>query len=365
MYLTLYTCIDNITYGKDGATFEEIKAAAELANAAKFIDKLPQGLDTMVGEHGTQLSGGQNQRVAIAREILKNPRILLLDEATSALDAESEMVVQEALDRVMVNRTTVIVAHRLSTVRNADTIAVLSRGEVIEQGTHSELVKVSDGAYSQLIGLQQISSVSEQNSQYVPEIRPVSDFRRDTISPRLSPLQSITRGPSGNNSPPSFSISSGAPNLFGVLEIEPTEPHIPAASSEMHPEVSLSRLAYLNKTEIPVLLLGTIAAAICGVTLSSLGVLISSVIKTFFDPPHQLRKDSKFWALIFVVIGVVSLLAHPMRAYFFSVAACKLIRRVRSMCFEKVVYMEASWFDEAEHSSGAIGARLSGNAASL
>lgn len=161
---------DNIAYGKEGATIEEIKAASELANASKFIDKLPQvptsfpfrfspflfsclhfnwhvscfylsdfnfciqGLDTMVGEHGTQLSGGQKQRVAIARAILKDPRILLLDEATSALDAESERVVQEALDRIMGNRTTVIVAHRLSTVRNADMIAVIHRGKMVEKG---------------------------------------------------------------------------------------------------------------------------------------------------------------------------------------------------------------------------------------
>ncbi|XP_024197523.1 ABC transporter B family member 3 isoform X1 [Rosa chinensis] len=362
----LFTCSikDNITYGKDGATFEEIKAAAELANAAKFIDKLPQGLDTMVGEHGTQLSGGQKQRVAIARAILKNPRILLLDEATSALDAESERVVQEALDRVMVSRTTVIVAHRLSTVRNADTIAVINRGKIVEQGPHSELVKVPDGAYSQLIRLQQISSVSEQNSQNVQEIRPLSNSRRDR-SPRLSPLQSISRGSSGNTSPHSFSISHGAPTVIGVLEIAPTEPHILAASSELHPEVSLSRLAYLNKPEIPVLILGTIAAAINGVILPIFGVLISSIIKTFFEPPHRLQKDSKFWSLIFILLGVASLLAYPLKAYFFAVAGGKLIRRVRSLCFEKVIHMEVSWFDEAEHSSGAIGARLSADAASL
>ena len=125
---------DKIAYGKDGASIEEIKAAAELANAPKFIDKLPQGVDTIVGEHGTQLSGGQKQRITIARAILKDPRILLLDEATSALDAESERIVQEALDTVMINRTTVIVAHHLGTVKNADMIAVIHQGKIVEKG---------------------------------------------------------------------------------------------------------------------------------------------------------------------------------------------------------------------------------------
>ncbi|KAM5568509.1 ABC transporter B family member 4-like [Rosa sericea] len=366
----LFTCSirDNIGYGKDGATTEEIRAAAELANAAKFIDKLPQGLDTMVGEHGTQLSGGQKQRVAIARAILKNPRILLLDEATSALDAESERVVQEALDRIMVNRTTVIVAHRLSTVRNADTIAVIHRGTIVEQGPHSELVKDPEGAYSQLIRLQETRTVSEQtglNDQDRPDIS--SDSRRQS-SQRFSLLRSISRGSSGRaNSSHSFSISyGGAPTAIGILETNPVEPdtHAPA-SSKGHPEVSLSRLAALNKPEIPVLLLGTLAAAANGVILPVFGILISSVIKTFFEPPDQLSKDSKFWALIFVVLGVASFLAQPSRAYLFGVAGCKLIRRVRSKCFEKVVYMDVGWFDESDHSSGAIGARLSTDAASL
>ncbi|KAM0053904.1 putative ABC transporter, AAA+ ATPase domain, P-loop containing nucleoside triphosphate hydrolase [Helianthus debilis subsp. tardiflorus] len=144
---------DNILYGKDGASVDEIKVAIELANAAKFIDKLPQGLDTMVGEHGTQLSGGQKQRIAIARAILKDPRILLLDEATSALDAESERVVQEALDRIMVNRTTVIVAHRLSTVRNADMIAVIHRGKMVEKGSFQFLWLGKPGRDSLIIAV--------------------------------------------------------------------------------------------------------------------------------------------------------------------------------------------------------------------
>ncbi|KAF6167201.1 hypothetical protein GIB67_029839 [Kingdonia uniflora] len=121
------TIKENIAYGKDGTTLEEIRAAAEFANASKFIDKLPQGLDTSVGEHGTQLSRGQKQRVAIARAILKDPQILLLDEATSALDAKSKLAVQEALDRIMVNRTTVIVAHLLSTVRNVSPSSIGDR----------------------------------------------------------------------------------------------------------------------------------------------------------------------------------------------------------------------------------------------
>ncbi|XP_029126431.1 ABC transporter B family member 9-like, partial [Cajanus cajan] len=124
---------ENIAYGKEGATDEEITSAITLSNAKNFIDKLPQGLETMAGQNGTQLSGGQKQRIAIARAILKNPRILLLDEATSALDAESERVVQAALEQVMTKRTTVIVAHRLTTIRNADTIAVVHQGKIVEE----------------------------------------------------------------------------------------------------------------------------------------------------------------------------------------------------------------------------------------
>lgn len=125
---------DNIAYAVDGATNEEVEAAAALANAASFITKMPKGYATQVGERGIQLSGGQKQRIAIARAILKDPKILLLDEATSALDAQSEHIVQEALEKVMVGRTTIVVAHRLTTIRNADLIAVIQRGVVVETG---------------------------------------------------------------------------------------------------------------------------------------------------------------------------------------------------------------------------------------
>ena len=149
----------NILYGNDGnATVEEIDAAAKAANAYNFISALPDGYDTSVGERGIQLSGGQKQRIAIARAILKNPKILLLDEATSALDAESERVVQDALDRVMVNRTTVVVAHRLSTIKGADAIAVVKNGVIVEKGRHEILMKIIDGVYASLVALHMSSS---------------------------------------------------------------------------------------------------------------------------------------------------------------------------------------------------------------
>jgi len=148
------TITENIRYGKPDATFEEIEAAARKANALKFIEQFPDKFETVVGERGVKLSGGQRQRIAIARAILKNPAILVLDEATSSLDAESEFLVQEALEKLMKNRSTIIIAHRLATVREADCIYVLEKGQITELGTHEELIRIPDGTYQNLIQLQ-------------------------------------------------------------------------------------------------------------------------------------------------------------------------------------------------------------------
>ena len=145
---------ENISYGKPMATDDEITEAARKANALEFIERFPEKFDTIVGERGTQLSGGQRQRVAIARAVLKNPRILILDEATSSLDSESERLVQDALENLMVGRTSIVIAHRLSTIRKADQILVLDGGHIVEKGTHEELITLENGIYRNLSLLQ-------------------------------------------------------------------------------------------------------------------------------------------------------------------------------------------------------------------
>ena len=156
------TIAENIRYGREDATMDDIIQAAKNANAHDFISQLPDGYDTDVGERGAQMSGGQKQRIAIARALVRDPKILLLDEATSALDNQSEKVVQDALDKAREGRTTIVIAHRLSTIQTADTIIAISGSRVAESGSHSELMD-KEGLYYELVTAQTIDEQEEQS----------------------------------------------------------------------------------------------------------------------------------------------------------------------------------------------------------
>uniref|UniRef100_A0ACD5WJT9 Uncharacterized protein n=1 Tax=Avena sativa TaxID=4498 RepID=A0ACD5WJT9_AVESA len=343
---------DNITYGKEDATIEEIRRAAELANAAIFIDKLPNGYDTMVGQHGAQISGGQKQRIAIARAIIKNPKILLLDEATSALDVESERIVQEALNRIMVDRTTLAVAHRLTTVRNADCISVVQQGKIVEQGSHDELVLNTNGVYSQLILLQEIHEEKKISRQLSAQI---------SKSTSLSIKRSIS-GSMGNSSGHSFTLPFGLPGTTELPvgnETDGEKNKVNDCDDETRNKSPMVRLALLNNPEAPILLLGSLAAVVHGVLLPVFALMLSSAIKSFYKPPDKLKKDTSFWGLMCVVIGIISIISIPVEYFLFGIAGGKLIERIRALSFRSIVHQEVAWFDDPKNSSGGLGARLS------
>eukprot|EP00249_Psilotum_nudum_P024545 c29214_g2_i1 orf=143-4090(-) len=372
---------ENIAYGKDEATFEEIKSAAELSNAANFINKMPEGYDTMVGEHGTQLSGGQKQRVAIARAILKDPCILLLDEATSALDAESEHLVQEALDRVMENCTTVVVAHRLTTIRNADLIAVVQHGAIVETGKHHDLIKKPDGAYAQLLHLQEMHLEKEvKNPNFADDLNIALTREEQRVSGRRSFTRSRSRSLSLGISRPSFSFRisdasrtgenadiQGNTHRTGIFHYFQSKDKcdLETEGSKSVQDVSIFRLATLNKPEIPIFFVGSLAAIMHGLVFPLFGLLISSIIKVFYETPHKLRKDANFWALMFVSLGSMCFIVLPIQMTCFAIGGSRLVQRVRLLTFEKILHQEIGWFDKTENSSGAVSARLSTDAAQV
>ncbi|KAL2628544.1 hypothetical protein R1flu_013230 [Riccia fluitans] len=399
---------ENIKYGKEDATDEEVADACEIANVAHFIKCLPKGYDTHVGEGGIQLSGGQKQRMAIARAVLKNPRILLLDEATSALDAESENAVLEALNRATANRTTVMVAHRLSTVKNVNLIAVVQRGTIVEIGSHEELIQKTDSAYNQLIRLQEAylkemeaafgsgyhagiqgdqlqqrtksdeygSEISARSARHNRSGRSLLQDALSktfsftgirTLSARLTGNESIVTGHVRKLTGDALDSHRGS-TLTAVSSCDEHDkfPMIQETDIdfEEHP-VPLSRLAEMNRPELRYFLLGILGSVGRGAVMPCVAFLLSRMIVAMFQPSAQVRVKGSLYAKLFLALGCLNLIAEPLEKICFALVGNKLVRRIRLRSFENVLRQEISWFDEERNSSAHLGAKLFADAAAV
>lgn len=334
---------ENILFGKEDATMDEVIEAAKASNAHSFISQFPHGYDTQVGERGVQMSGGQKQRIAIARAIIKRPRILLLDEATSALDSESERIVQEALDKAAVGRTTIIIAHRLSTVRNADLIAVLQNGQVMEMGPHNDLIQNPTGLYTSLVHLQHKSPPEPSSSS-------ISHMEKINASNSSRRLSLLSRSSSAN---------SGASEL--VHETVPSLANI--ENEQQLPIPSFRRLLALNLPEWKQGLTGCSGAVLFGAVQPLYAFAMGSMISVYFLQSHEeIKAKTRTYALCFVGLALFSFLVNIIQHYNFAYMGEYLTKRVREMMLSKILTFEIGWFDQDEHSSGAICSRLSKDA---
>uniref|UniRef100_A0A4W5MYN6 ABC-type xenobiotic transporter n=1 Tax=Hucho hucho TaxID=62062 RepID=A0A4W5MYN6_9TELE len=307
------TIAENIRYGREDATDEDIERAVREANAYDFISKLPD-LNTMVGERGAQLSGGQKQRIAIARALVKNPKILLLDEATSALDTQSESVVQAALDKARAGRTTIVIAHRLSTIRTADVIAGFSNGEMVEQGTHRELM-AKKGVYYSLVMQQDLDYVLYDSSD-MDELEVVNE-------------EGIENGGFERNS-----ISSGR------KEEKPEEA----------PDVPFTRILALNKPEWPYMLVGTLSSLVGGAVYPCVAIIFAKIIGVSVSQDHLDLNE------------VVLLFDGLWLGYMFGKSGELLTMRLRRQVFHAMMRQEIGWFDDHNNAVGVLTTRLATDA---
>ncbi|XP_022964967.1 ABC transporter B family member 15-like [Cucurbita moschata] len=336
---------ENILFGKEDATMDEVVEAAKASNAHNFLSQFPQGYDTQVGERGVQMSGGQKQRIAIARAIIKRPRILLLDEATSALDSESERIVQQALDKAAVGRTTIIIAHRLSTVRNADLIAVLQNGQVMEIGSHDHLIQNPTGLYTSLVHLQHKSP---------PE--PTANTHHSTSS-SMSHIEKINTSSSRRSS---FSNSASSDRFTLVEETPPT---MTKKEEDQLPVPSFRRLLALNLPEWKQASMGCVGAMLFGAVQPLYAYAMGTMVSVYFLTSHEeIKEKTRIYALSFVGLAVFSLMVNITQHYNFAYMGEYLTKRVREMMLSKILTFEIGWFDQDEHSSGTICSRLAKDA---
>ncbi|XP_073102680.1 ABC transporter B family member 2 isoform X2 [Elaeis guineensis] len=334
--------LENILYGKFDATNDEITNALKLSGALAFIDNLPDRYETQVGERGIQLSGGQKQRIAISRAILKNPAILLLDEATSALDAESEKSLQEALDRIMVGRTTVLVAHRLSTVKNADIIAVVKGGKIVETGTHEELITDHQGAYFSLANLQVQQPFHLENANANAE-RTLSMRSSTELSRRWSSLGRSFRSEMD-------SISHYDSDVDDLPKVRP---------------VSLRRLYSMARPDWIFGLFGTISAFVVGVQIPLFGLGVTQALVAYYMDWETTKREIRKLVILFCCAAVLSIFSHSAEHLSFGVLGQRLTLRVRERMFAVMLRNEIGWFDDMRNTCSMLSSRLETDATLL
>ncbi|XP_051721292.1 ATP-dependent translocase ABCB1 [Ctenopharyngodon idella] len=359
------TIAENIRYGREDATDEDIERAIREANAYDFISKLPDKLNTMVGERGAQLSGGQKQRIAIARALVKNPKILLLDEATSALDTQSESIVQAALDKARAGRTTIVIAHRLSTIRSADIIAGFSDGKVVEQGSHRELM-AKQGVYYSLV-MQQTSG------------RP-----NDDIDANEDDIQDASEGDTGEESSETETPEGGeeikmeSGTLRNSLRRGSTRRSSRKKSSskkkskkskkdkkekEEVTEMPFTKILALNKPEWPYLLVGTLASLVGGAVYPCVAILFAKIIGVFAEvDPEVKRQKTMMFSLFFLLTGAVAFITYFFQGFMFGKSGELLTMRLRRQAFNAMIRQEIAWFDDNNNAVGVLTTKLATDA---
>ncbi|KAL9678380.1 hypothetical protein QQ045_016224 [Rhodiola kirilowii] len=335
---------ENILFGKEGASREQILSASMAANAHDFISALPKGYETQVGQFGVQLSGGQKQRIAIARALIRDPKILLLDEATSALDAQSEHVVQEALDSASQGRTTIIIAHNLTTVSQADKIVVLESGKITESGSHEELIH-GNGAYSNMIKMQQLVAQGEVTNHMA---RPPGNPHPAIVK---SSLQNTTSHPT---------------KLDRSISMSPTNQTKLKGERKENQRISDSqplqwRLLKMNAPEWKWAALGCLGATGTGSIQPVHAYCMGTVVSVYFQSDSsKIRSDTRFYSCIFLGLGALSFVTNLLQHYNFAIMGERLAKRVRERMLGNILTFEVGWFDRDENMSAAVSTRLVG-----
>jgi ATP-binding cassette, subfamily B (MDR/TAP), member 1 len=368
------TIYNNIAHGLIGTKFENETAemqkeriiqAAKMANAHDFISGLPQSYETDVGERGFLLSGGQKQRIAIARAVVSDPKILLLDEATSALDTKSEGVVQAALEVAAAGRTTIVISHRLSTIKDADNIVVMSEGQIVEQGTHDDLL-MKRGAYYALVEAQKIAETKKLSSEKEANI----DEADDELVLQQSLKAKFTEY---NVDPDDESIGN---RLNRISSVKSRSSVTTQGRGRRESEYSLWTLVKLiasfNSKEWCWMLLGLVFSIICGggnptQELFSAKEVVSlsiSLVNTETGQPipgaeAKLRSDVDFWSLMYLMLGFVQLISFWVQGVAFGYCSERLIHRVRDRAFRTILRQNIAFFDKEDNASGALTSFLS------